>query len=55
MSSPGTPWLTKWKSPVVSAATFTLATKSARARASDDDDAERLMTGMLMASPPLLL
>jgi hypothetical protein len=48
-------WLTRWKSPAVSAATFTWATNSAHARASDDDDAERLMTGMLMASPPRLL
>jgi hypothetical protein len=31
MSSPGTLWFTMWKSPVVSVATFTWATKSARA------------------------
>jgi hypothetical protein len=55
MSSPGMPWLTRWKSPAISAATFTWATNFARARASNDDDAERLMIGMLMASPPLLL
>jgi len=46
--------LTSWKKPTADAAAFTWATTSAFARASDDSDDERSMTGMVTAPPPPL-